>query len=484
MRKLKKKYLTLVLTLVLALMLSTIGCSPLKRNNDANNEKSSNLTWYVLSKKQPDESVVFEKLNEKIKEKLNVTVKFEVLDTSAYNDKMNLVIASGEPWDICFTSNWINKFYPNTSKGAYLPLDELLVKSAANLKKSLPDYVWNPVKVNGKIYAVPNFQVMFRQNTLMVQKDLANKYNLNPQSIKKIQDFEPFLEKIKKNEPDLFPFQNYSPDGYYYEYVQPTKVVIKVGAQDYKAYNWYETKEYKEFIELKRDWFKKGYIRQDAATVTNDSVDARGGKYAVIYGNYKPGGLEELSAAHGREYIEIPMSEPYMTADAGNTSLNAINMNSKNPEKAIKLLELMNTDKEMYNLMCFGIEGVHYDKISDNRIKVKENSKYWPNMSWAFGNQFNAYLTEAQQPGIWEETIRLNETAKKSVLTGFIFNTEPVKNELSQMATVIKEYGVLNVGVVDIEPLYSEFLAKYKKVGADKVLSEVQRQIDEWVKVK
>lgn len=482
MRKFKKKYLALALGV--ALLFSTIGCFPLKQNKNANNGKADTLTWYTIGKKQPDESVVFEKLNAKFKEKLNVTVKFEVIDISAYNDKMNLIIASGEPWDICFTSSWTNKYHSNVTKGAYLPLDELLEKSATNLKKSLPDYVWNNTKIDEKIYAVPNYQVLFSQNTQIVQKDLANKYNLNPKLIKKIQDFEPFLEEIKKNEPNLFPLRGYSPDIYYYEYIQPTKVVIKKDEQDYKAYNWFDTKEFKDYIKQKRDWFNKGYIRQDIATVTNDSADIKGGKYAVASSSFKPGGLDEIEARFGREYIEILMDEPYVPVGASIGSLNAINKNSNNPEKAIKLLELMNTDKEVYNLICFGIEGVHYDKISDNQIKVKKDSKYYPNMSWAYGNQFNAYLTETQQPGVWEETIKMNEQAKKSILAGFVFNTEPVKNELSQMATVEKEYSLLQTGSVDIEPMYSEFLAKYKKVGADKVLLEVQRQIDEWVKSK
>ncbi len=486
MKKCKKGWLALAIISTLTVI--TSGCSTQKaggNNNGANIGQPVTLTWYHPGKKQPDDSVVFEKLNSQIKEKINATVKFEVIDTGAYNDKMNLVIASGETMDICFTSNWTNKFYPNVAKGAYLALDDMLEKNTPNLKSSLPDFVWNAGRVEGKIYAVPNYQVMYRQDTQVVPKALADKYSLKPEGIKKVQDLEPFLEKIKQNEPTLFPIQNFFPNFYYYEQIKPTQnAAIKKDEDGYKVYNWYETQEYKDFLKLKREWFKKGYIRSDAATVTNDQSDVDNGKYAISYNTSKPGGLEDMKFKYNKEFVEIPMDEPYLQADAGTSSLNAISRNSKNPVRALMLLELMNTDKEIYNLKCFGIEGVHYDKIAEDQIKIKEDSKYTPNASWQFGNQFNAYFTNSQKPGIWAETLQTNEKAKKSRLAGFVLNAELIKNELSQLATVEKEYGILGSGSVDIEPTYTEFMEKYKKVGCDKVIAEVQRQVDEWVKSK
>ena len=63
-----------------------------------------------------------------------------------------------------WTSGWANKFEPNVSKGAYLPLDEYLdLPELAGLKALYKDEVWGAASVNGKIYGVPVEQVLYNQ---------------------------------------------------------------------------------------------------------------------------------------------------------------------------------------------------------------------------------------------------------------------------------------------------------------------------------
>jgi putative aldouronate transport system substrate-binding protein len=107
-------------------------------------------------------------------------------------------------------------------------------------------------------------------------------------------------------------------------------------------------------------------------------------------------------ANYGHKRIHIPLSKPYITSDSPTATMNAISASSKNPEKAIKLLEVLNIDKEIFNLLCFGIEGEHYKKAGDNRIE-KINDKYKFTTAWMFGNQFNAYLTPEQTDDVWEK---------------------------------------------------------------------------------
>lgn len=55
-------------------------------------------------------------------------------------------------------------------------------------------------------------------------------------------------------------------------------------------------------------------------------------------------------------------------------------------------------------MLCFGIEGEHYTKVADNRIETVENSKYFPNTAWMFGNVFHSYYVQGQEDGVWEAT--------------------------------------------------------------------------------
>ena len=51
-----------------------------------------------------------------------------------------------------------------------------------------------------------------------------------------------------------------------------------------------------------------------------------------------------------------------------------IGKNSKNPEKALKFIELINTNEELYNLICFGIEGKHYYLDENKQVEYIDNS--------------------------------------------------------------------------------------------------------------
>ena len=54
-----------------------------------------------------------------------------------------------------------------------------------------------------------------------------------------------------------------------------------------------------------------------------------------------------------------------MSTAATIATLTSISTTCKNPELAMQFLNLINTDPVLYNMACFGIEGVHYT-LNDN----------------------------------------------------------------------------------------------------------------------
>ena len=75
----------------------------------------------------------------------------------------------------------------------------------------------------------------------------------------------------------------------------------------------------------------------------------------------------------------------------------------------------------------------------------------------------------------------MNASAVTSSVLGFSFNPEPVKTELAQCASVVNEYYVpLFTGSVDPDAVLPPFLDKLRNAGADKVIAEMQKQIDAW----
>ena len=123
-------------------------------------------------------------------------------------------------------------------------------------------------------------------------------------------------------------------------------------------------------------------------------------------------------------------------------------------------LNRVNTDPELYNLICFGIEGVHYTKEGNYAIPV-ENSAYNPNQDWVYGDQFNALYREGQGENDWELTEEINNSAEPSEALGFSFDSTSVQTQLASVSAVVDEYySSLATGVVNPEEVLPEFLNK------------------------
>ncbi|MBC7958718.1 MAG: ABC transporter substrate-binding protein [Vallitaleaceae bacterium] len=440
------------------------------------------IKWYMLGDDQEDLPLVLEEINKLLTPKTNAILDLQLADFGSFNDKMKLIITSGEDYDLTFTSNWMNDFNANMSINAFRPLDDLIAKVSPNFYDIVPESVMDVSKVNGQHYAVPNQQILATQWGFFVQKEYADKYGLDVTTIKKPQDLEPFLEQIKNNEPDVYPAGSYSEmtkilycqEGIYESYFDADDAKLT-------ALNLADLDITRNIYDVVYNWFDKGYLRKDSITVTDDTADKKANKYVVTFGVSKPGGLIEMNNSTGIEWVGAPLTEPYLNADAGMPTMNAMNINCQNPEEAMKVLEVVNSDKEIYNLLVFGIEGTHYDLV-DGFVQVREDSKYKMNgVAWAIGNQFNALYQVGQAPDTWEITKKLNDDAKVSALRGFTFNPEAVQTEIAQTTAVNDEFGkMLYFRGDNRDGLFDDYREKLKNAGNDAVIAEYQRQVDEW----
>jgi len=458
-------------------------------------DEYAKIIWYMRADSQRDFEVVMKKANEILKEKINAEIDMRFVEPASYNEKMKMVIASNEYYDICFTGAGYNDYYGNAAKGAFLPLNELLPKYAPKTYAQIHEDFWEAVRVGGNIYAVINYQIVGRQTGMYMLKEYQERYNFDLSKAAKFEDMEQFLKVIKENEPELYPMSSakqplYIIDGFYSMGIDEigqrhSPGVVAVGDETLTVVNQYEMQSYIDRLHTVRDWYLKGYISKDAVTDMSSSAMLEG-KVPVHYGNMKPGSeIEVRGSFGGREIVLQKFDNAFVNTSSISATLNAISYATRYPEKAMMVLEMANTDKEFYNTLCFGIEGVHYNKIGENEIELVQNSGYYPNKAWAMGCQFNAYVIKGQPLDIWERTIELNETAERSKLLGFVFDPSSVSTEIAQCNAVIEEYGPgLWTGSLDPDVYLPQLVEKLKAAGSEKIIAEKQRQINEWVAKK
>ena len=157
----------------------------------------------------------------------------------------------------------------------------------------------------------------------------------------------------------------------------------------------------------------------------------------------------------------------------------------------MEVLEELNTNPEIYNLLAHGILGKHWVWVDEgNKVLgfpegvTNATSGYDPNTDWMFGNQFNGYYRDAKQVGAWEKTKVMNDTAFPSVALGFVVDRTPIQTEIAQTTAVWKEVvtPIMN-GWVSWDEAAADAQEKLNAAGAQVIVDEVQRQLNEWAAV-
>lgn len=123
-------------------------------------------------------------VNEKLLADTNMTLDLRFIAPGDFDTKMQMAMAGGDDWDLCFTSHWANSYVNAAGKGAYLELsEEMLKENAPNMMATIPEQLWDGIKINGKIYALMNYQVMYDQAGYMILKSAMEEQNIDVTTI-------------------------------------------------------------------------------------------------------------------------------------------------------------------------------------------------------------------------------------------------------------------------------------------------------------
>jgi len=449
-------------------------------------------------KPQKDDALVQEELNKYLKEKINTTVVLQPIAPSDYKKKTELMMNTGEKMDLVFTASWLD-FFANVTKGAFLELDGLLDQYGAGAKENLNPLYLEAPRYKGKLYAIPTNKEITQGKAFTYRQDIVDKYNIPIDKINKVADLEPYFAAIKKSEPDMINLyvaggpvsfmmyetnSNYRPIGpvpgklpmFFIDYKTQDMVVKSVLDPEIVDIN-------KTDAELFRKYYEAGYINADAATTTTNVADVRKqGKLWMQPTVWKPGADIELKLTDNFDWVSHVVEEPIVTTDLATGSMLSISRTSKNPERAMMVLNYMHTDPYVINLLVNGIEGKHYNKVGDNRIEPIADSGYGETaLFWVLGNQFLNYLKPGQPDDLYESWKQFNNDATRFPLLGFVFDDTNVKNEIAQLTSVVNEYKVISTGAAaNPSALLDERNAKLQAAGVEKVKTELQAQIDTW----
>lgn len=439
-----------------------------------------------------DSQMVVDKLNEYILPLINATVNAEFISIGSWGEQVNLKINGGQQVDLMpvFGESLASLY---TQEGL-LALDDLIAAYGQGIIDEVGESYVNAGKINGELYSIVAEHEFAAYKVFLYRKDIADKYNLDFSQVKTIEDLEPMLKVIKENEPDMDPLMGVGATittmlvDFGWDMLGSGGAIMEPG-NSLTVENLYASEDYKELVNLMRDWYLKGYIAKDAATNTegSDVLFKADRAFGMIAGS-KPGFVVQEENKCGKELAEVEIL-PSMSTTGGVTIVNwTIPVVSEYPEQAMALLNLMYTDPVVANLLSYGVEGVHYQMVDEaNDIAGSmegqdlTTSTYSPALGWVLGGQFITHVWEGNDPDIWEITRNFNQQAIQSKALGFRYDSTPVQNEITAVYNVISKYaGGLEAGSLDPETELPKFIAELETAGINDIIKEQQEQLNKW----
>ncbi len=464
------------------------------------------LDWYYIADSYPDQEQVWEKLNEYFLEKINATVNFHPIPGSEYGTKMSTYVNAGQTLDILSVSSQL-PYVDYSRKEAFIPLEDLLAEYMPATYAMIPQDFWNAMYVDGHIYAVPSYKDSCNIPGIIYNETLLNDIGVDMSAVEWVSmyDLIPVYYEMQAKRNEKYPEDSAIPmvrefaDPYFYNQYETINSIAVVNIPGIEAFagkgagetvfNLYATDEYRKYCNTIKQLVDDNIMPFDAWNFDTNRTYTSEGKMPILsYGS----GYIYVQKDYSSKNFDAALLRNKNTVATTNylhEAANAISITSKNPERALMLLELVNTDPYVATTIRFGIEGEHYTVQEDGRIDFTGLRNEDPSAR-GYYQWYGAYLgsfMHSRVPNTYpanfaELMIEANEQAIADTNMGFVFDTTPVQNEIAACSSVVGEYTVnFKFGFVEnVDEIVDEFVAKLEASGAQKIVDEAQKQLNAW----
>ncbi|MFC4100323.1 ABC transporter substrate-binding protein [Paenibacillus xanthanilyticus] len=463
----------------------------------ADTSEEVQLKMIFVGPKPADYDVVFAELNKKLKERINATLEGEFLDWSDWAQKYPLKLAANEDFDLIYSANWAG-YHDQALKGGFLEITEdMIAKYLPKTLEAMPQVSWDQAKVNGKLYMVPQNRGESVEKLILYREDLRKKYNLP--AIDSPEAYATYLKTVAEKEKGVTPFTPETGDWKYHNldrvllkqqnewnmFDLDMPFAFKLSDAKGQVFNVYQTQEFKDLLTYYKDLADNNAWAKNVLNSKDDHQQKfkQGLTASITHNNGTLGNLMTQMKQENSPY-EVALADvtPDKAKSIAISTQNgtSIHATSKHPERALMLIDLMQNDKEIHDLIMYGVQGVHYEPVGDTVFKATDkNANFTGFSNWSFNSPLNrdneAFPKEASElVAKWESGVY------HYPLETFVFDNTKVKTELANIGNVMLRYALpLEYGVVkDIDKGLAQLNEQLEAAGVEKVQQELQAQID------
>ena len=459
---------------------------------------------------------IYARLDELTVPELQCTLRFEFIPWGDERKQLNIATASGE-YDF-IPGGIFSDYRILVSKNAFLDLNDYLYL-VPELVKHYSTYSENTLKdceIDGGLYGIPQFGmggIMDVNEGFFYREDLRKEWGLP--EITDLDSMEAYLYRAKQD--DRYREEALITDnriwqslwlmvtgGKYLEVnsMMETPFVVVEAKDPYTLVNRLETPEFAQVLYYINKWRRDGILESDLLALS-DNEGARG--KSLMLADRKPcetnvpdwsagaSHVPDLTEAHPEWeygfYLYTSGNEKWYITSLASASVVSVSSKTQDPEKAIRLLEKIHTDQRYYDLVRYGVEGIHFKKVGENisydgvpgsrRFGWTVCSDDLLNYEAVPANEQWYRDVEVKQ-GEWKEG--LAKIAFPHPLDGFNIRTGGIEKELSQMETARLQYfQPLVCGYYDsIEEGIARTKEALNQAGFTVYMENLQEQLDAW----
>lgn len=508
-----KKLVSMLLALVMVLSMMTFV-------SFASAEDYVKLTWVQGNSPAPkDNDMVLEELNKITRERLGCEINIIYMSS----DEVQTSIQAGEVYDMYFTCSWYNEFNKNVSNGIFANLyadgGNKVKEWAPKLWESMTEDVWALACSSGEnlpygngLYAIPVYKDIAPENFIVYDAQVAADAGIEvPAVISSWDELTPFLGALKaamEANPELgqYPVNiGGAPAGVEssFDFISRTPLIGVVFGDD-KVVSVFDDETVVDRYRTMHKWYQAGYVNPDAPTLSEDSISSKLHHISFVqaWDDY------DYTPSRGFWVKMTRYAGPFLNTDGVQGAMNAFSVTLEDDparfEMAMKFQELVNTDREVRDILAFGVPGYHfnYRDVLDAdgnvlgqcvvRTEAGDNYKPWrfSQANYAINSiEANEQMLDGTFPAPvldqWDHYFAAVADAPVSKISGFTFDYQNPIDFSQQYAEIsaIKEEYFKNIqcGVVDPDDPDAgipAMRAKMEAAGLNDIIAEAQRQLD------
>ena len=434
---------------------------------------------------------------------INVVMSTIRIPWDVYLERLNLMLATGEPFELLHIMQDVRNISSIAGIGAIISLEPYL-DDFPGLVNHFDDIAWRGVEINGERFAVPAIWRSFEYTGgIALRLDVMRNVGFDEfptHDLDAVIDLMLLTQEYVLEQTGIRAYHwlhqlNNNPDWLHrahpnFPFLVDNGLGLILARQDGTIDSYYESEEFRWSSAFYRRLFQAGLLHPDMLTMEASLKWEHSGLGALVPGaGAHPGTTRAIEMNTDIVGAEVDLRKIYPERpDVFHLfvqNMNAVSSTAYDPTAALAFLQWLYASPENHDLYHYGIEGVHWHDMGDGfayfvldendaRLYVED---YW--MTAYMG--FFRHLEGTPQANV-DFNNYVSQHFVVSPIAGFIFDTSELTTEITNLQIeIIASIYPIKFGMVDFDANIDSALANLRAAGLDRYMEEFRSQFADYL---